>query len=107
MKHTNEPSRHQLFSSMLGLVVAAASLTAPALACSSDGGYDRASWANVLLNDYRLEPSSVTCLLDGVEENGLEEKFAGTTVEIDFELERVIRTCDMPGDDQFKLGVFP
>lgn len=90
-----------------GIVVAVASMIVPGLACSSDEGFDRASWADVLLNDYRLEPSSVTCLLDGVEDNGLEEKFAGSSVEVDFELERIIRACDMPGDDRFKLGVLP
>ena len=43
--------------------------------------------------------------MDGVEANGLQDRFAGDSVDLDYDLERIIRSCDLSITERVMMGV--
>ena len=79
----------------------ACSLTAAACGAS----YDRGSWETTLIERYGFSRTSAQCFLDGVESNGLRDRFVEDSVEVDDDIEAIVRACDIPIDERMSLGI--
>ena len=83
----------------------AAALVVVAIMAGCSGGYSRQDWHDTFTDRYGLSGSSAACIMDGVEANGLEDRFTGDSVDLDYDLERIIRACDLPITERVMLGV--
>ncbi len=84
------------------LVAAAVVIVLAVTGCS--GGYSRSEWHDTFTDRYGFSSSSAACVLDRVEAEGLEDRFAGDSVEIDPIVESIIKDC-VPITERALVGV--
>ncbi len=87
-----------------GFRLIAAALVAVIALTGCSGGYNRQEWQDTFTSRYGFSPTSAACVLDRVEAQGIEDRFAGDSVDIDAEIEAIIRDC-VPITERALVGI--
>ena len=95
-----QPAIQRAFQKLLYGLVLVLGLILIASCSSEESGYDRASWEDTFVEDYRLRRETAKCIMDGVEREGLQGRFASDSVQTDAELDAIADGCNLSGTER-------